>query len=402
LLFDLSAQAHPISDPIGSVVIDVRSGRVLYAAGANRLVYPASLTKLMTALLVFERLEQKSINLNTLLPISRYAASQPATKIYLRKGGKVEVETLLSALLVVSANDAAVVLAEGLQGTEGRFVTQMNERARQLGMRRTRFVNASGLPGSGQQTTASDMAILARTLWRRFPSRAVFYGRPALQLGKRRHANVNPFMTAFAGADGMKTGYTCAAGFHQVASATRNERRIIGVVLGASTRNARLSRAKHLMQQAFDVLTTETPDVRFQTLDELAAVAGPDANFPLADGPVAADCRAGHAERRVASWSIDVGTSAKRRTALQRASGFIKDQRTEGYRLDGARVMTVPRWTGVQLHRALITGLGQSSATKACVVYRNSGGSCVVVPPELLRVQLEDVKRIRRLRQRLK
>ena len=378
------------------MAITVQSGRVLQATNANRLAYPASLAKLMTALLVFERLEQQGLQLGARLPVSARAASQPATKVYLREGQNVKVETLLSALLVVSANDAAMALAEALHGTEERFVAAMNRRAKQLGMRRTRFVNASGLPGPGQRTTASDMAILARTLWQRFPHRAGLYTRPALQLGKRRYANVNAFLTSFAGADGMKTGYTCAAGFNLVASAHRDRHRIIVVVLGAATRDTRLSRAKQVMLQAIEALAKGTPDAHALTLNDLVAAAGPDTRILLPSGSVAADCHPGHAQAR--GWSVDLGASAERNAARRRAANFIKSRRREGFRLPGARVTTVPHWIGVQLHRGLVTGLAQAAAIEACVAYRESGGDCVVVPPDNLRAQLEEVQRIRRLR----
>ena len=197
------------------------------------LWHPASLTKLMTAYLTFEALRDGKLSLEDKITCSEHALSQPPSKIGLPVGGEMTVDLALKALIVKSANDVAVMLAERIAGSEDAFVEKMNETAKRLGMSQTHFFNANGLPNDGQVTTARDMAILGRTLLKEFPQHADLYSMPSFKMGKRTLRSHNGLLKTFEGADGMKTGFICASGYNVVASAKRDGRRMLAVVLGA-------------------------------------------------------------------------------------------------------------------------------------------------------------------------
>ncbi len=217
------------------LVMDVSDGRVLYSQDAFDPWYPASLTKLMTAYLTFQAIRDGRTNLEARVANSPAAQAQPASKLGLPAAATIPMETALKALIIKSANDVAVMLAEHVSGSVEAFVTEMNRAARDLGMVGTLYVNPNGLPAVGQVTTARDMALLARTILLEFPEYNEIFGMQAFRLGRRNLRSYNTLLRTFAGADGMKTGFICASGFNIVASATQDGRRLIAVVLGAES-----------------------------------------------------------------------------------------------------------------------------------------------------------------------
>jgi D-alanyl-D-alanine carboxypeptidase len=235
-----------------AMVIDAQSGLVIYAEEADRPWHPASLTKLMTAYLTFEALRDGKLSLEDKLTCSAHALSQPPSKIGLPVGAEMSVDLGLKALIVKSANDVAVMLAERISGSEAAFVERMNATAKRLGMSQTRFFNANGLPHDEQVTTARDMATLGRALLAEFPQHESLYSLPSFKIGKRTLRSHNSLLKVFEGADGMKTGFICASGFNVVASAKRGDRRILAVVLGAESSGQRTARAAQLIQHGFD------------------------------------------------------------------------------------------------------------------------------------------------------
>lgn len=235
-----------------ALVFDPYKGTILYQEDMDALWHPASLTKLMTAYLTFEALREKKITLKTKITVSKNANAQAPSKIGLPVGASMTVDLAIRALLVKSANDVAVMLAEAIAGSEPAFVRRMNETAKLLGMRRTRFVNPNGLPDDRQISTARDMGYLARALIQQYPEYAYFFKVTHLKMGKRRMRNFNALLRTFEGADGMKTGFVCASGYNLVASATRNGRRLVAVVLGGRTGNARNARAASLLDHGFN------------------------------------------------------------------------------------------------------------------------------------------------------
>lgn len=234
-----------------ALVVEVSNSKVLFAEDADSLWYPASLTKMMTAYLVFEALKAKKIDLKSKITCSDAAHVQPPSKIGLAVGRQMSVDLGLQALIVKSANDVAVMLAEFVAGSEAAFVQQMNAKAQQLGMSRTVFVNANGLPAPAQVTTARDLAKLARAIINDFPEYAHYWQKPEMRLGKQRLATHNGLLQSFPGADGMKTGFTCDSGFNLVATASRDGRRVIAVVLGENSSAERNIRAASLLEHGF-------------------------------------------------------------------------------------------------------------------------------------------------------
>lgn len=234
-----------------ALVFEVDTSRVLFAEDADAPWYPASLTKLMTAYMVFDALQKESVTSKAEIVISARANAQPKTRVGLGAGKRVTVGEALSGLIIHSANDLAMALAEAVSGTEDDFVAEMNEMAIKLGMLHTRFANSNGLPAEGQATTARDMAILARALLRDFPQWRYLYSEESAQVGTRTVTTHNDVLKKFDGADGMKTGFTCGAGYNVVASATRGGRRIVAVVLGEPSNRARTTRAEDLLEKAF-------------------------------------------------------------------------------------------------------------------------------------------------------
>ncbi len=237
--------------PGPALVFDAGDGTVLFAQDADTPWYPASLTKLMTAYVVFEQLKRGEASLTSEFVISPHANSQPKSRVGLGVGRKISVNAALQGLIVHSANDLAVALAEAVSGSEDEFVEDMNRTALRLGMTRTQFVNANGLPREGQATTARDMGLLARALIRDFPEWLPIYAKSDIQIGSQSFHTHNKLLEHFDGADGMKTGFTCGAGYNIVASATRDGRKIVAVVLGDKNGGERSARAMRLIEAGF-------------------------------------------------------------------------------------------------------------------------------------------------------
>jgi D-alanyl-D-alanine carboxypeptidase len=234
-----------------ALVIEPKSGLVLYAEDPDAVWHPASLTKLMTAYLTFEALHKGELTLEDKVTCSAHALTQPPSKIGLPVGNQLTVEKALKALIVKSANDVAVMLAEKIGGTEAAFVKKMNAAAKRLGMTRTHFNNANGLPDDGQVTTARDLAILARELLRKYPQHAYLYSLPQVKFGKRVIRSHNRLLKTFEGADGMKTGFICDSGYNIVASARRGGKQVVAVVLGGHSSHKRNARAAALIEHGF-------------------------------------------------------------------------------------------------------------------------------------------------------
>ena len=232
-------------------MVEADTGKVLQADNATMPWYPASVTKLMTAYVTLKAVKDGRISLDTLLTVSPTAASQSPSKMGFRPGTQVTVDNALKMMLVKSANDMAVVLAEGVGGSIDGFSAMMNETAQKLGMTQTSYVNPNGLPADGQITSARDLAILARAIIRDMPEYEYFVHIPSIRFGRRITQNFNRLIGRYPGADGFKTGFICASGYNLVASATRDGKRLIAVVLGASSGRMRAVRAAQLLDRGF-------------------------------------------------------------------------------------------------------------------------------------------------------
>ena len=253
-----------------TLLIEASSGKVLEAENATHPWYPASVTKLMTAYTTLRAIKEGRIGFNTLITVSRNAAAQQPTKMGFKVGTTLTVDNALKMLMVKSANDIAVAIAEGVGGSIEGFADMMNANARRLGMTQSHFVNPNGLPAENHVTSARDLGILARALITEFPEDDFYWHIHSIQYGNRVMHNYNPLLDRYPGADGMKTGFICASGYNLVASATRNGRRLVAVVLGSWSGAVRAQKAAQLLENGFNSggLSWLTPSLG--TVDQLA------------------------------------------------------------------------------------------------------------------------------------
>ncbi len=239
------------TEKYASLVLDADTGAIISSRYADSPRYPASLTKMMTLLMLFDAMERGDVKLKDRIHISRNAVAQQPSKIGLPAGSSMRVEDAILSLVTKSANDIAVAVAEYLGSTESNFATQMTRRAREIGMTRTTFKNASGLPNSGQVTTARDMAKLASYILNRYPHYYGYFSTKTFTYQGKTYRNHNRLMETYAGMDGFKTGYINASGFNLVASARRDGRRLIGVVFGGRSTASRNSHMAELLNTGF-------------------------------------------------------------------------------------------------------------------------------------------------------
>lgn len=305
-VFSGSAAAGP------TLLVEAASGRVLYAEDMDDRWHPASLTKIMTAYVVFEALKAGKITLDTKLPYSEAASLQPPSKIGLPVGAELEVGTALKALIIKSANDVAMMLAEGIGGSEAQFVERMNATAQRLGMTRTRFINPNGLPAAEQVTTARDLAMLSRAVLRDFPEYAGLWSESDMRLGRIRLGTHNALLKTYEGTDGMKTGFICDSGYNIVATATRDGKRLLAVVLGESTNGSRNLRTQALLEHGFGTLAWKQ-------------VFNPTALEKL---PVSADAKEAVSIRNTV-MSFECGTRRRAVTQVAKARAKAKQQRQQ-------------------------------------------------------------------------
>jgi len=245
-VYSIRTQASPY------ISVDVASGEVLAHAQAFDRWYPASLTKMMTAYVTFKAIEAGEISLDTPITLSAAAAKSPPSRSGYKAGSRLTLDTALTITLVRSANDLATAIGEAVAGSTAAFVDRMNATAKQLGMNGSHFANANGLPHARNYSTARDMAVLAVQIRREFPQYAHYFAIPAIDFGDgKAQANSNNLIGRFTGADGMKTGFICASGFNLAASATRQGRSIIAIVLGAERIDQRENLAAQLLTRGF-------------------------------------------------------------------------------------------------------------------------------------------------------
>ncbi|HWQ86469.1 serine hydrolase [Brevundimonas sp.] len=236
-----------------AIVVDAESGEVLFSRYADSRRFPASITKVMTLYLTFEALSEGKVKLDDVLTVSSHAASQPPSKLGLGAGETISLDNAMRATAVRSANDMAVAIAEHIGGSESRFAARMTQKARELGMTQTQYVNANGLPDSRQITSARDLAVLARAVMRDYPQYYRYFGLHDWAYNGREYRNTNGLLRGGNGYDGMKTGYTNASGYNLAASSVRDGRRLITIVLGGRSTASRNAHVAALMDTGFDV-----------------------------------------------------------------------------------------------------------------------------------------------------
>ena len=373
------------------LVADAANGEIVQSRNPQLASYPASLTKLMTAYLLFEALDAGMLTLDDRVTVSAAAAAQQPRKLGLRKGRQLRLEHALLAAVVYSANDAAVVVADAVAGSEAAFVARMNATAKGLGMLGTRFRNATGLPDFEQVTNAYDMFLLARAITRDFPNHYHYFSRRGFSFGRRYLPGHNNFVATYKGADGLKTGFTCHAGYNLVAAAERGGRRFVGVVLGAPDRDVR----DRLMKRLFDrVFAGKTGTRALARTSDPSGRSGMTANRQF----IARSCinpRGGRKRRepdpyQVRNFSVEFGVEVEREDALAGVAAFI--EAAEGA-LDAGEALLIPRWVGTIIHRMAVTNLEQADATAYCKRLRDVEQFCLVLTPEAAGHALSDALR---------
>ena len=361
-----------------SIVVDFKSGRVLHEVNADTRNYPASLTKMMTLYMTFDALSAGRLSLTQRLKVSRRAAGMPASKLGLRSKQTISVEQAILALVTKSANDAAVVLAEALGGSESKFAVMMTKRAHQLGMTSTTFKNASGLPNRGQLSTARDMATLARRLIRDHPKYYGYFSTRSFSYNNLTYRNHNRLLKTYKGADGIKTGYIRASGFNLAASAIRHNRRLVAVVFGGKTSRSRDRHIAKLLDRGFQMAGTVEPLPLLTPPPRKPSVV--NAAYRPAEAQEATKAAAPAPTPKVTvngRWGVQVGAfykEAPARDAARQAAKQLPDL------LGQAAVMT-PTIRGQKgnIYRARLMGLSERSARTACKQLKSARIDCLVV-----------------------
>jgi D-alanyl-D-alanine carboxypeptidase len=359
-----------------SIVIDAETGEVLAEYNADSPNYPASLTKMMTLYLTFDALEKKQVRLDQQFTVSAHAAAQEPTKLDLHPGESIPVHDLILGLVTQSANDAAVTLAEGFAGSEGGFADRMTRTARAMGMENTTFHNASGLPDPVQRTTARDLSILARHLYLDFPKEYAFFATEEFKFRGITYSNHNHLMSSFEGMDGIKTGFIRASGFNLAASAVRNDRRLIGVVMGGQSAHARDLKMAALLNAAFagtslpenQLLASNTKETTIKTLAArtLAKLS------PISRAEAATPRRASD------GWAIQVGAFRDQSAAAHAsASAFSRVSAGKPIAQQG------PKSGRHATYQARIVNLTEKQAQSACRILRRDHRSCMVIAPSV-------------------
>jgi D-alanyl-D-alanine carboxypeptidase (penicillin-binding protein 5/6) len=269
------AQSPATLPKYAAIVVDANSGEVLYASRADSPRYPASITKVMTLYLAFEALEQGKLKLTDRIVVTPRAAAQSPTKLGLRPGESISVDEAMKVIAVRSTNDIAVALAEHIGGTESRFAALMTLRAQELGMSQTRFVNANGLPDSRQISSARDIALLSRAVMRDYPQYYSYFSTRNYDYHGRAMRNTNGLLHTMPGVDGIKTGFTNASGFNLAASAVRDGRRLIAVVLGGASTASRNNHVQDLLNAGFEVVRRRAQGETVQLASYLPSTYGP-------------------------------------------------------------------------------------------------------------------------------
>jgi D-alanyl-D-alanine carboxypeptidase len=370
-----------------SIVIEAETGKVVSEANADQPNYPASLTKMMTLYLLFDALEQGKVTLDQRFTVSQHAANQAPSKLGLVPGETIAVRDAILGLVTKSANDVAVTVAENLGGSEPAFAERMTQKAHALGMSHTLFRNASGLPNPLQKTTARDLSRLALALYRDHPKEYAYFATEEFSFHGMVHHNHNHLMSAFEGMDGIKTGYIRASGFNLAASAVRDNRRLIGVVMGGESAHSRDLKMAQLLNNAFagraeapvevaeDETTEEQPPAKTivgragRALRHLSPVAAAEAAQPSAPA---------HA-RHAARWSIQVGAFSQHAAAEKAGAAALA--RLPVAKGKAVVVVAPSHHDKAHYYRARITHFSEGEAQRACQVLRKKHKQCAVVAP---------------------
>lgn len=370
LLFAPMAHAGP------TLLFDAATGEVISHDRAGEPWYPASLSKLMTAYVVFKKIKAGNLRLDQKILVSPLAASQQPSKIGILAGGTISVDLALQSLLVYSANDMAYVLAEAAGGTVHNFVQDMNATALKLGLAATHFVNPNGLFDPRQLTSARDMGVLAAVVSSEFPEYRHYFSQSYVAMGKRKLMNHNSLIREMPDADGMKTGFVCNSGYNLVASASRDGRRLIAVVLGAENSQGRSRVARELLNDGFLQSPSVTrPKLTQLSDDPLGAIVPADMTSTVCKTKQAPSAVPSH---ELAGWGISFGNY----DTYQMADMALRGRLIGPTGMDApgdAGIVRMPNKTGFA---AMMWNIDQSTSLALCKDYRAQNALCEVMTPE--------------------
>ncbi len=352
-------------------VLEAQTGIVIKSVNADVQLHPASMTKMMTLYLVYEAVGSGKLSMDQRVKVSRYASRIPPSRLGLRQGQRILVRHLVSAAAVRSANDAAVVLAEAVAGSEKEFARRMTRKARELGMYNTTFKNATGFTTKGHLSTARDMAILGRRLVRDFPQYAKTYKRRYIRWGGRKISATNTrFLNAYAGADGIKTGYTRAAGYTIVASARRGGRHLIVSYFGASSSARRTRRVAQIFNDGFALLKREGPALLTRAAP---AVPPPRPGGSQTVVAVAVPTVSTEPSEFVGGWQVQVGAFGTSKRAERHANNIASKHAS----LIGSGRVQVAK--DGKLHVVRLAGYDRSTARQVCRGLKRARAECFVL-----------------------
>ncbi len=390
---------RPAAAGYASIVIDASTGEVLNDVNADQINHPASLTKMMTLYLAFDAIEKGKLSWDQRLNVSSWASEKSPTKLGLEPGSGISVRDCVLGMIVLSANDAATVMAEGLGGSEENFARMMTAKARELGMSSTNFVNASGLPDEDQVTTARDLVKLAIALHDRFPREYPYFATRQFAFHGRTIMGHNRLMYRYEGMDGLKTGFTVASGFNLASSAARDGRRLYGVVMGGMSAPSRDRLMETLLDNGFAHRSTDpmlvaaaagqntrTARRLLAGAEHVVAALSPVSEAEAAPLPPSKVTQVAAAPAPVATigWSIQVGAYAKQVQAEEAAKHAITLAGLRGHKPEVNQASS-----GADIYRARLGGFDtERQARAACNTLHKDGSVCVVIPPSKSGVRL--------------
>lgn len=387
-------RAAAASASVSSIMIDAENGDVMYEMNADERRYPASLTKLMTLYITFNALENNHIKLTDKLKVSRTAAGRSPSKLGVRAGETITVKDAIMAVIVKSANDCATVLAEHFAPTEADFAVLMTNTARKLGMKNTTFKNASGLPNSQQKTTARDMAVLAMAVYHHFPQYYKWFSAKSFQYKGRTIGGHNYILKTFAGADGMKTGYTAASGYNIITSAKRSGKRVIAVTMGHNSVGERDKKVSRMMDKGLTHMQKGEINVAMLTNEingkasaapkatRLASVQKKTPAKTQAVRLAKAQSKPAAKATKIASassngrYAVQVGSFSD----YQRARNYaltVKNKLAKKYAVHDIKVEKVQAESKT-VYRSKVIGLAKNDANTICRNMKRSNQACLV------------------------
>jgi len=383
-----SVPAEAAKRRTAGIVIDAESGKILYRHNIDAQIYPASLTKMMTLYMAFEAIDQGKLAMNQRLKVSRHAARQPRVKLGLKSGSTIRLKDAVMSMIVRSSNDSAVVIAEAIGRTEKRFAQMMTAKARELGMIRTTFRNANGLPNRRQKSTARDMATLGLALIRDFPHHYPLFSTKHFVWKGRKLRSTNKLLTGYPGVDGLKTGFINASGYNLAASSVRYGRRLVAVVIGGRTGNSRNAETQRILSKGFSRALAQ------KKAGQLAVAPLPPGNpdRPVTTGTALASLKLGIVSSANAAplpparpgkivalspYGVQVGAYRTQDDARNSARLAVRAVPTT---LQNRPVMIEPIPNKSRpIYRARVIDLSQNEALRTCRALRQKRMDCLVV-----------------------